>query len=1059
MHAHEETGSADGGIRRNPARALPWIIGGALLACFFAMVRKGYFIRSYSDCHNWLSFARNFGWEYTHSRWPYGYPLFLRGALALAGPYWVFLANLPVMLGMFAVMAWFGTLFRGEDRGGRGAAALPAGWAFLTVWIPVLAADAWSFWRYLNPYRDPLSYALLMASMLLFVRSLGRRRPAGVAASGAVLGLAASVREPSILMVLPFLAYGVWVWAGAKKEVAFWKTAGAFSLGLGLALVPLLVQTYLTTHQMLLPPQASIESNVVPGAHFDGPTFRQTGGAAWTHYSKCEPCLLLLAAAGLVAAVRRRNRLVLALTVPAAVAYAVFYAFYWTFVIRYYYVAVLFLVLTAGYGAQTFLGWLCGRWPRWGRTAGWGLLAVAAGMAGWRLLACRPAYPPHQIPHAKAFAAALDGACPGATVVYTDRLLCEWLDWFMPYVSHPLPAGDGNSAALREELGARLERGETLYSAVWGGEDIAGEDDEPFLRRAFDRIPAAVVDPGPHRASEYARKPIHFYRIQPWSGHRTELAWPAPCREPYWFMLDTGTPLEAASCRDAEPIGVTVDGVRLPEPLPHGGAQVGAGLPRACDGGEGRAVLESAGLLPREMRFASGSLNEPLTLDFRFHSGFDHRWRLRGEFHWSRERFHTGPCVPSAVDAEIPVPWPEVGGVVLEWDVMTPAWSADGFVDVGAYEDGRRLAGAHVPAGRRATKLIVPLPDDPGRDVRIVRLEVENRSEPAEPDEPPPSLEICQVRIHRRPPAYPVEFLMDGEMDTTHVLSGFHPAEGWGLKSYRWTDGAAEAAMYAPLGSGRDVVVRLAYTTRAVPPEVNGDGRIQVSWDGEPVEGFIEGDEGGTEFVWFAALPADRVGTETPHRLRVESPSWRPADRGEGDTRTLGVCMQRIGMEELATPEYPVVLRPGEETALFHVLSGFNSVEGRGDGAFRWTTGAGEVAMILPSGNGKDVALRIAYATDSLPRGINSDGTLRVLWDGDPVEGSIGRVAEDGLEYVWSGVLPADRAGSGSAHRLRMESPFWRPAEYGFKDSRKLGVKVRRIEMAETGAGGGADAP
>ena len=896
MQKHESTKTR---IASGAERVLPWAIGGAVLACFFALVRDSYFIRAYSDCYNWLEFAKNFGREFTRSRWPYGFPLFLRGALEVAGPYWVFLVNLPVMVALFAVTAWFGTLLRRDDGVGAGAGALPTGWAFLAVWIPVLVADAASFTRYLNPYRDPLSYVLVMLSTVLFVRALAKRRTWGVAAAGAVLGLASSVREPSVFMVLPFLVYGVWTWVGAKKEIALWKMVGAFALGLAAALVPLLVQTYLTTHQVLLPPQASLESQVVPGVHFKWEVFAPTGYAAWVYYTKHELWLLLLAAAGLVAAVRRRNRLVLALAVPAAVMYAVFYTFYWTFVIRYYYVAVLFLVLAAGYGVQTFLEWLCVRWPRRGRTAGWALLAVAACVTGGRLLASRRDCHPHQVPQAKAFAEAFGEACPDATVVFAPRFLCEWVDWFMPHASHPMPSpgptGEGRSAFLRAELGPRLERGEVLVAAVWDGEEVDGELDDPFLRRAFDRIPAGELDPVAYCAFDYARKPIHFYRIAPWSLHRTELAWRAPCGEPYWYMVDTGDPAEEA----AGPISVTVDGVRQPKPLTHGGAQVGAGLPRECDGGAGTAVAESAGLLPREMRVATGSLEEPLTLDFRFYSAFDHRWRLRGEVQPADERFHIGPRVPSAVEVEIPVPWPERGGVVLEWDVLSSYKGRGGFVDVGAHEDGRWLAGVHVPADRLIAKLIVPLPDDPERDVRTVRLEVEDRSE-AGPGDPPPCVELYQVRIHRRPAGYPVEIRFDGKGDAIHAVAGFHPAEGRGSGAFRWTDGAAEAAVYAPPGRGRDVEVRIAYSTAGVPPDVNGDGHLHVSWDGAAVEGTIERTkDGGVDFVWSAVLPAERVGAETPHRLRMESPPWKPADYGSRDARTLGVGVRRIELVEV----------------------------------------------------------------------------------------------------------------------------------------------------------------
>ena len=902
MQTHETSGWTETGRRTRAERALAWAVGGAVLACFFALAVQGYFIRAYSDCYNWLGFARNFGQEFTRSRWPYGFALFLRGALAVVGPYYVFLANLPVMVALFAVTAWIGTGMRRDDAAGRGGAALPPGWAFLAVWIPVLAADAGSFTRYLNPYRDPLSYVLVMLSAALFVRSLAKGRPGGAAASGAVLGLASSVREPSILMVVPFVAYGLWTWAGAKDRIPPVKTAAAFALGFLAAMVPFLVQTYLTTHQLLLPPQASLEAQVVPGVRFTAATFARTGRFAWTHYVRHEPWLLLLAAAGTAAAVRRRNRLVLALALPAAAAYAAFYTFYWTFVVRYYYVAVLFLALAAGYGVQSFLAWLCGRWPRRGRLAGWLLLAAAACAAGGRLLACRPDGPVHQVPQAKAFAEALAGTCPDAAVVYADRFLCEWIDWFMPYASQPLPAsgsaGGERSAGLRNGLGPRLERGETLYSAVCGGAAGTEVPDVPFLRRAFDRIPAASLDAEPFRAGDYARGTVWFHRIRPWSGHRTELAWPAPCGERYWYMLDTGDPLEG----EPRAIAVTVDGVRQPATLVHGGAQVGEGLPRECGEGEpGTAVAESDGRLPREMAVAAGRLDDPIPLDFRMYGPFDHFRRLRGDVRPGRD-WHWGAWILSRAEIAVPVPWPDRGGVLLECDLLSSHKTPGQVLEVGAYEGPRRLAGVRVPADRLLAKLLVPLPDDPERAVRTVRLEIENGALPegTEPDIDRPCIELYQVLVHRRPAAYPVEIRLDGRTDSIHALSGFHPAEGRGSGAYRWTEGAAEVAVYAPEGSGgRDVGLRIVYSTAAVPAEVNGDGRIRVLWDGAEIAGRTDRTDGGAaSFAWSGTLPADRVGTEAPHRLRVEVPAWRPADYGSGDRRTLGVQLRRIGLEE-----------------------------------------------------------------------------------------------------------------------------------------------------------------
>ena len=127
IEARQATG--DGPAQRHPVLTalLPWAIGGTVLGCFLWLASGNYYVRAFSDCINWLSYARDLGHEFTHSRWPYGFPLFLRGVMALVGPYWVFLANLPVMLALFAVVSWVGTLInRQNTAAGRPPLLRPA---------------------------------------------------------------------------------------------------------------------------------------------------------------------------------------------------------------------------------------------------------------------------------------------------------------------------------------------------------------------------------------------------------------------------------------------------------------------------------------------------------------------------------------------------------------------------------------------------------------------------------------------------------------------------------------------------------------------------------------------------------------------------------------------------------------------------------------------------------------------------------------------------------------------------------------------------------------------
>ncbi len=907
------------------SRLLPWAIGGGVLVCFLVLVLGSYTVKAHSDCHNWLIFARDFGREFTHSRWPWGFPLYLRGVLSLAGPYWVYLANLPVLLVLFAVASAASLLFRRD-----GALRVPALWAVLSTWIVVLSTDARSFVRYLNPYRDPLSYVLLLASVAVFVRSLAaaapRRRGWGVVLSGVLLGLACSVREPSILMAGPMALYGILAWrAGRRRPAApapgaipdrpfpFWTTVLAFAAGMAVALVPLLVQTYLTTHQMLVPPQASLESSVVPGAHLKAEVFRQVGGDAWAHFVCYEPVLLILAAAGLLVAAVRRDRFALAIVAPAAAVYFLFYSFYWTFVVRYFYVTLLLLALLAGHALATLVAALS-RLPRHGRLVAWLLLAAAAAASGSKILAERARGPGHQVPEARAMATRWRAACPADTsVVYADRALCEWLDWFTPWPSAPLPAwpapGETPPAALRQALEPRLARGETLVSANWGTPGNHGSFDLPYLRRTFDLLPFDSFDTTPYHAGNYVYGTVTLSRIAPWSTNRVSLDWPIPAAGPhgsaYWYMLDAGEWPPDADGTPASPATVTVDGTPLPRPIPHGGAWVDGAIP--ADGAPADAprtvpaVIEAAHPLPRDMILATGSLDTPMPLDFRRRAPFDHLWRWSGDVIPSGSAGEYATVVTGTADFLLPVPHPALAGAVVEWEILSSDKAPGVRVPVSVWEGDRRLASAEIPADRLIVRLGMLLPRDPDRDVRTLRLVVEPQPHPLYPEAAPLCVEIYQAILHRTPADWSIRLDVAERGNEYLCLSGFHPAEGRGESAYRWTSGPAEIAVYlpdTPPPAGVPVNLRLLWSAENIPSEVPGAGTLRVSWAGTPLDGQIApAPDAPGLLLWQAPVPPALLSADTAHRITLDAPVWRPSDYGSRDSRTLGVRLFRITLD------------------------------------------------------------------------------------------------------------------------------------------------------------------
>lgn len=902
------------------AAALPWLIGGTVLASFLALVCGGYYIHATSDPFNWLGFARNFTEEFGQSRWPYGYPLYLRGMLELLGPYWVFLANLPALLGVFAVAGWIGTLFEGEDRRapeGGGGEGLPWGWGFLAVWVVVLGADSADLLAYVNPFRDPPSYLLLLASVGVFVRSLKARRMLGVGVSGALLGLACSVREPSVLMLLPLFAYGLLAWRSGRPGLGLWRTAGAFALGMGVGVAPMLVQSYLSTHQVLVPhnlilnvPESEEESKIVPGMYFTGTRLGHVGGMAFWYYLGTEKLVLVLAAVGLAAAIRRRNRLVLAVVAPTAVGYAVFYAFYRIFVRRYFYVSVLFFALLAGYGLFSLLRLLHARMrPPLGRAAGWLLLAAVACTSSVRLLGECPDEHPQQVPQARAMADAIRGICPDASAVYAKRPLGDWIGWFLGCESGPLEQfipGPGGTAspvapgAVRDALAPRLEKGENLYAAFWTKDDwgMDAESDVPFVRRSVDRRLSAVFDPREYFAGSCANGTVWFYRLASWTNLATAVDWPVPERGPhggaYWFMADLGDWPEGHA-----PAGFVPDGApNPPSSAPHGGTWVGGA--EAVEADTGRtvaAVVSSADPLPCAIPVRTGRLDEPLVLDFRPFGKFDHLWRWTGynSFPTHLHR-HPGVGILDSADLELPVPWPALSEVVVELELVADREVPDVAIPVSVSEDGRVLARAEVRGDRSPVRLAVPMPSAPDRESRRLHFDVEPQPAPeSDDDQDPVGIECAQATIHRWPVFYPVSIRLGSSGDTIHSLTGFSRPEGRGNATFRWTQGAAGMTVYLP-ATDRPLLLVLAGSVGGMPAEAKADAGpdLRITWDGEVLSGRLETDDDGNDFVWRGELPPGTGDGRTPHRIGIESPTWRPADYGLRDSRTLGVRISCI---------------------------------------------------------------------------------------------------------------------------------------------------------------------
>ncbi len=123
--------------------------------------------------------------------------------------------------------------------------------------------------------------------------------------------------------------------------------------------------------------------------------------------------------------------------------------------------------------------------------------------------------------------------------------------------------------------------------------------------------------------------------------------------------------------------------------------------------------------------------------------------------------------------------------------------------------------------------------------------------------------------------------------DAQLLRSGLHGGEAIHSPNHgRWTDGNAEIDM--PLRPGR--AYRLAIDFDSLRPDTLPPADVHLEWNG----GILEASP--TDSGLAAVVPADLVGPA--NTLRILSDTWKPADFGNSDDRTLGIYLRNLA----ATP-------------------------------------------------------------------------------------------------------------------------------------------------------------
>jgi hypothetical protein len=514
-------------------------------------------------------------------------------------------------------------------------------------------------------------------------------------------------------------------------------------------------------------------------------------------------------------------------------------------------------------------------------------LSCASAVHLWRAQGAPDAF---RVSDARAFTAHIGPLVPPEAVVFAPRNLCEAMQVVVRRESYPLPlpaaAGDPVPDVIRSAVTDLWAQGRPVYAAEIRHRTVP-HGDVVHLRRLYDLDPVETIAGRDFNMLGFVGEQFTLHRVVPWSrrtvtGRLDASNWPSGRG---WLELDVGY----LSLTDPGRAGVavTVDGHTRTIADWTDGAQIIEVQVMDPDGAGVLPVeIASDGVLPRDLRIGGGDLGEPIDLRFDFHVAFDHRWRWRGGVATATV-LDRKPRLLDSAEFLLPVPFPETGQVLMEWQFLTRRVDGGGVVRVAFYERDRMLHTVELPRDGALRNVLVDLPVDRTAATRWIRLEREPVA-----TEDRCGLEVHRVLLHRLGMGPGLDLHVGALGDTPYIVDGFYRREGERTgHPYRWTRGAAELRLPAE-AAGVDMDLEIHYSTQNVPRtlwpmafavRVNGESPEAV----EHREGRREG-----EWIWKGRLPADRLTAD--NRLMIETATWRPVDHGSSDGRELGVVLRRV---------------------------------------------------------------------------------------------------------------------------------------------------------------------
>lgn len=877
------------------------LLGIFMLVATLIFVLSNYYVKAYSDPMNWLNFATHIQEKFATSYWPLGYPVFLWAAMHVTGPYYIFLVNLPVMLLLAVLTALFAVSSAKETE--KGIEPMLIGVGCLAM---IMGFDSRMLVYLSNPYRDPLSFVLMLVSMFVFadyIRSDGRRW-VSLGVSGLLLGFAYCVRETSVLLVLPLFVYGIAGWM-RKKQIGFWKSGLVFGAGILMGALPLFVQSYCHTRHFFLPPQSVVTDNLLPGLHVSSHT--STARQAVKYFFANNHIVYTVAAfCGVVFSVVTKNRKLLLLLVPAVVVYYVFYSYYETFVERYFYVVVVLGAPLAAFGLY--------------KTAEYGMFRLKLAKykthvyAAITVLLCVSTIITYvstterdrnfRIKDAIALTDFIEDLLPAGSFVLCERHLCEVLNYFTHCESQPCSNFCTNDWLNEDELfsavDAMMKQRKSVFAIGSYGDNLPDRN-IAMLSRLY-----SLVEVGDIKSSDYGLEAgvcgsssLKVYKIERWPSAEVSQSVRLSASRNAVLRIDAGSLWEKQG-HERTFARLYMDGLLLDDHVEGNLNFYDMASIKTSD--EVMITLKSDQPVRPLLDAVLIPDSEIMCLDFGEKAVPSCDYLLSEEFFKVNPSRSTNVrALLSAGRVYIPVPWRRVNQLVFAEFVVRPvARIQDTYLDVLFRDASGDLIKKHriVADNRKARYLSVPLvfPDNVFSCPVVIEVKSVDASGNDCSNILPDVLDLDNINLRMIEPSDSLDITIGADEDFVYVVDGFYSREKFDNNYYcRWTGCRAVVALDALRPSAK-MNIEISCIDGLRPDQALPE-QMHVAINGNPLELHQRPEVLGAASAVkvFAAEITGAIFKASDNELVIESMPWRPSDFGaKGDERELGVMMHRI---------------------------------------------------------------------------------------------------------------------------------------------------------------------